>query len=162
MKTESVLPPLVMDAMAQTDSLIQKTESCQTEKSEGVDFEVQTEFITETITTGIQTIQKKYKKKIQENQEIAKPDRPASSRSKPSKKRTLLSNQPPPLNSTENILSIDTTPIASRVDTISVSGDVRAGHRVRLVDSRKKLKWQLWHPVEKLGDDQPLPSYDGR
>ena len=56
MKAESVLPPLVMDAMAQTDRLIHKTVPCQTEKSNGIDFEVQTEIITDTITTGIQTI----------------------------------------------------------------------------------------------------------
>ena len=135
--------------MAQTDRLIQKTESCQTKKSEGIDIEIQTcsEIKTVTITTGIQTI-------IQENQENAMPNKPASSGSKPSKKRKLLSNQPPPLNPTENVLSTDTSPIASGAGSVSV-----AGHRVRSVDSRKKLKW---HPVEKLHDDQPRPSYDGR
>ena len=92
MKAESVLPPLVMDAMAQTDRLIQKTESCQTEKSEGIDFEVQTELRTDTMTTGTQTIK-------QETQEIAMPNRSTSSRSKPFKKRKL---DAPPMITIEN------------------------------------------------------------
>ena len=126
--------------------------SCQTKKSDVIDIEIQTEIKTDTITIGIQTA-------IQENQEIAMPDRPASSRTKPSKKRKPLSNQPPLLNSSESISSIDTSPIASGEDTVSLSGTVRARHHVRLVDSRKKLKW---HPVEKLRPEQPIPSYDGR
>ena len=91
MKTNTVLPPLVIDATAQTDRLTQKTESCQTKKSEGIDFGVQAEFKTDTITTGTQTIKPK-------NQEIAMPNRPTSGSSKPNKKRKLSAIQSPPTN----------------------------------------------------------------
>ena len=156
MKAESVLPPLVMDAMAQTDRLIHKTVPCQTEKSNGIDFEVQTEIITDTITTGIQTIK-------QENQEIAMPNRPASRRSEadsaepnsePSKKRKLLPNQPTPVNSNKNILHTDTSPIAFRI-----------GHRGPvncLVDVRPRRRKVKMHPIKKLEPGQPRPSFDGR
>ena len=108
-KAESVLPPLVRDAMAQTDRLIQKTKSCQTKKSEGIDIEIQTEIKTDTITTGIQT--------IQENQEIATPNRPASSRSKPSKKRKLLPPQTDKQSRQEN------RPKETKSDILSEKGE---------------------------------------
>ena len=100
MKAESVLPPLVLDATAQTDRMTQNTKSCQTKNSQGIDFEVQTELRTDTMTTGTQTIK-------QENQEIAMPNRPTSSRSKPSKKRKL--DSPPSItikNKSDNSPSI--------------------------------------------------------
>ena len=92
MKAESVPSPLVLDATAQTDRIIQKTESCQTKKSQSIDFEVQTEFKTDTKTTSTQTIK-------QENQEIAMPNRPTSSESKQSKKRKLDSEKSPSIAS---------------------------------------------------------------
>ena len=103
MKTETVLPPLVIDATAQTERSNQKTESCQTEKSEGIDFEVQAELKTDTITTGTQTIK-------QENQEISMPNRPTSSSSKPSKKRKLASPPSIPIENT----SANSPPSSSR------------------------------------------------
>ena len=42
-KTEmqAALPPLVMDALVQTDVVSRENEACQTEKSTGIDCEVQ-------------------------------------------------------------------------------------------------------------------------
>ena len=96
MKTESqtVLPPLVLDGTVQTEPLTQTT------------VEVQVDIKKDQRSAGTQTIK-------QENQEIAMPNRPTSSGSKPSKKRKLLSNQSQPLNSVEIMLPTDTPPIAS-------------------------------------------------
>ena len=146
-----------MDAMAQTDRLIQKTESCQTEKSEGIDFEVQTEFITDTITTGIQT--------MQENQEISMSNRASSgsdvdsaeSDSEPSKKRKLLSNQPTSDDSSENILPTDTSPIAFRVGH---RGPVNCLVDVRPRGVKKRLLRR--HSIEKLEPGETRASFDGR
>ena len=93
MKTETVLPPLVIDATVQTDRLTQKTESCQTKKSKGIDFGAQAEFQTDTIATGSQMIK-------QETQQIAMPNRPTSSGSNPSKKRKLASPPSMPIENT--------------------------------------------------------------
>ena len=72
----------VVDVHVQTDSETQVTTCCQTEETEGIDFEVQTDIQPDKNTMSTQTLK-------QENQEIAMPNRPSSNSSKPSKKRKL-------------------------------------------------------------------------
>ena len=87
-KTEmqAVLPPLVLDALVQTDSVTRKNEFCQTVQSDGVDFQVQVSMQSERKIVSTQTIK-------EEHIEIALPNRPSSSSSKESKKRKLSSIQ---------------------------------------------------------------------
>ena len=92
MKTETALPPLVIDAQTQTKTKSRKNKYCQTipdVKKEKVDFELQVNMQAEKNTTGTQTIK-------EENQEIAMPNRPSSNSSNQSKKRKLSSTQPSP------------------------------------------------------------------
>ena len=63
-KTEmqAALPPLVMDALVQTDVVSQENEACQTEKSTGIDCEVQANPEIRTLCT--QTIKQEIKTEI--------------------------------------------------------------------------------------------------
>ena len=92
-KTEmqEVLPPLVIDAIVQTDSLPSKNEFCQTVQSDGVDFQIRVSMQPERKVVSTQTIK-------EEQVEIALPNRPSSSRSKEAKKRKLSSIQTEPCN----------------------------------------------------------------
>ena len=83
----------VVDVLVQTDSAAQISESCQTEELTGTDFGVQADIQRDQNTTGTQTLK-------QENQEIAMPNRPSSSNSKPSRKRKLTSTPPNPIEDT--------------------------------------------------------------
>ena len=87
-KTEmqEVLPPLVIDALVQTDSLPSKNEFCQTVQSDGVDFQIQVSMQPERKIASTQTLK-------EEHGEIALPNRPSSSSSKKTKKRKLSSIQ---------------------------------------------------------------------
>ena len=92
----------VVDVLVQTDGATQINESCQTEQMKGIDFEVQVNLQPDKNTMVTQTIK-------QENQEIAMPNRPSSSNSKPPKKRKLPSS---PQNHIENTPD-NSSPIAS-------------------------------------------------
>ena len=63
-KTEmqAALPPLVMDALVQTDVVSRENEACQTEKSTGIDCEVQANPEKRTLCT--QTIKQEIKTEI--------------------------------------------------------------------------------------------------
>ena len=89
----------MVDVLVQTESATQISESCQTEQ--GTDFEVQVNLQPDKNTMGTQTIK-------EENQEIAMPNRPSSSNSKPTKKRKLTSI-PNPIEQTSD----NSSPIAS-------------------------------------------------
>ena len=87
-------PKTTTDALVQTDKVIQKSASNQTEKVKGVDFEVQANIQPVKNAMCTQTMK-------EENQEIAMPNRPSSMKSKQSKKRKLTEAQSPPRNSVE-------------------------------------------------------------
>ena len=57
-KTEmqAALPPLVMDALVQTDVVSRENEGCQTENSNGIDFQVQANIEPDRRTIGTETI----------------------------------------------------------------------------------------------------------
>ena len=83
---QAVLPPLVIDALVQTDSLPRKNEFCQTVESNGADFQIQVSIQPDRKVVSTQTIK-------EEHEEIALPNRPSSSSSKETKKRKLSSIQ---------------------------------------------------------------------
>ena len=86
MKIETpVLPPLVVDALVQTDRLLSKDESCQTDKLEKADFEIQVDMQPEK--EKLSTIKK-------ENLEIGMPNKPSSSGPKHAKKRKIPESIP--------------------------------------------------------------------
>ena len=83
---QAVLPPRVINALVQTDSLPRKNEFCQTVQSDGVDFQIQVSMQPERKIASTQTLK-------EEHGEIALPNRPSSSSSKKTKKRKLSSIQ---------------------------------------------------------------------
>ena len=85
-ESQTNLPPLVSEALVQTDGFTSENESCQTEISDGKDFEVQVDIRPDENSISTQTIK-------QENNEIAMPNRPSSmvTAVKSSKKRKLSS-----------------------------------------------------------------------
>ena len=92
-KTEmqAVLPPLVLDALVQTDSVTRQNEFCQTVQSDGVDLQIQVSMQPERKMVSTQTMKEEYG-------EIALPNIPSSSSSKETKKRKLSSIQTVPYN----------------------------------------------------------------
>ena len=60
---QAVLPPLVIDALVQTDNVPQKNKLCQTMKSDSIDFQVQVSLEPERKIIGTQTMKEKQTKK---------------------------------------------------------------------------------------------------
>ena len=86
MKTETpVLPPLVVDAIVQTDLLLSKDECCQTDKLEKADFEIQVD---------MQPEKEKLSTNKKENSEIGMPNIPSSSGLNHAKKRKIPESIP--------------------------------------------------------------------
>ena len=88
---QGVLPPLVIDALVQTENVPRKNKFCQTVKSDSIDFQVQVTMEPERKMTGTQTIK-------EEDLEIAFPNRPSSNSSLQTKKRKLSAIQTAPRN----------------------------------------------------------------
>ena len=142
MKTETALPPLVIDAQTQTKTKSRKNKYCQTipdVKKEKVDFELQVNMQAEKNTTGTQAIK-------EENQEIAMPNRPSSNSSNQSKKRKLSSTQPSPqliaaIRSISNRSAPNTPPISEEKSNEKFSSDVYEIYRhVDPNEAKKKIK----------------------
>ena len=93
-----------IDAIVQTDGSTLKNGSCQTEKSAGIECEVQANLSPERRTFGTQAV------KVM-NDEIAMTNMPSSSSSKIDKKRKICSSKAPP----QKIPKIKTPNIRRRV-----------------------------------------------
>ena len=141
-KTETALPPLVIDAQTQTKTKSRKNKYCQTipdVKKEKVDFEVQASLQPEKNTTGTQTIK-------EENQEIAMQNRPSSNSSNQSKKRKLSATQPSPqliaaIGSISNRSAPNTSPISEEKSNEKFSSDVYKIYRhVDPNEAKKQIK----------------------
>ena len=86
MKTETpVLPPLVVDGLVQTDRLLSNEQSCQTDKFEKADFEIQVD---------LQPEKEKLSTIKNENVEIGMPNIPSSSGPKHAEKRKIPESIP--------------------------------------------------------------------
>ena len=110
---QAPLTPLVIDALVQTEIVSRKNETCQTEKSTGIECAVQADLARRTFGTQtkvenveitridaiVQTDGSSLKNtqtiKV-ENDEIAMPNIPSSSSSKIDKKRKICSSKTPP------------------------------------------------------------------
>ena len=129
-ETQSVPQQQVIDALVQTDDSMQQSTSCQTEKSEGTNVEVQVDFQPNKNTTGTQTIK-------QENTAIAMPNKPTSISAKPSKKRKLPSIESPPLNPIKNTCKISTpTSTVTNQDKPAKDRVIRKKQDKRLVEPK--------------------------
>ena len=83
---QAALPPMVIDALVQTDSVAHEDEACQTEKSTGIECEVQANSERRSLCT--QTI------KV-EADEIGMPNLPSSSSSKIVQNGEILESKTP-------------------------------------------------------------------
>ena len=101
-KLESRNPKDTTDTFAQTDKVPLKGGSCQTEEIEGVDFEVQVNVQSDKNKIFTQTVK-------QDNQEVALPNIPLSTKSKKSKKRKLSKSQSKLRDSIGNTCSTTTS-----------------------------------------------------
>ena len=101
-KLESRNPKSTTDMFVQTDEVTLKGGSCQTEEIKSVDFEVQVDIQSDKNKIFTQTVK-------QDNQEVALPNIPLSTKSKKSKKRKLSKSQSKLTDSIGNTCSTTTS-----------------------------------------------------
>ena len=101
-KFQSKNPKGTTDTFAQTDIVTLTGRSCQTEEIKSVDFEVQVDIQSDKNKIFTQTVK-------QDNQEVALPNIPLSTKSKKSKKRKLSKSQSKLTDSIGNTCSTTTS-----------------------------------------------------
>ena len=106
---QAVLSPLVNDAQVQTDIVSRENEGCQTENSNGIDFQVQANIEPDTRTIGTET-------RRVDNSERS--NIPSSSGLNKTKKNTIPSSKAPSRN-TDPYSTFEDTTFTGRIVSIT-------------------------------------------